>query len=308
MDWRVKGLIQKLLGYVPFGGRLHLEMQRRTGLRGFTRECDIKVDDWRIMMGILRDTHVAIDGATLVEIGTGWYPTLPACFYLSGASLIVTYDLDRLLQPDLVRRLADRLREHTRTIAEAAGLAEQVVEARRARLAAALDRGADLTTATEGTIDYRAPADATRSGLPDDAVDLVFSNSVLEHVHADVLGAMFRETYRILKPGATTLHSVNCGDHYAYFDTTISQLHYLQFSEAEWRLWNNGFQYQNRLRAKEFPRIAREAGLELVLDASVARPHRLAELDRIEVAPMFAGYSREELAKTNIDFVARKPR
>lgn len=307
MDWRVKGVIQKVLGVVPFGGRLHLEMQKRTGLKGFTRECDIKVDDWRIMMEMLQRQQISVDGGTLVEIGTGWYPTLPACMYLSGAAHVVTYDLDRLLQMDLVKQLAARLKEHVAVIAKASGKTEAEVETKRAAFAAALERGEDLNAASKGTIEYRAPADATKSGLADNTVDLVFSNSVLEHVHESVLAAMFAETKRILKPGAATLHSVNCGDHYAYFDRSISQLHYLQFSPAQWKLWNNNFQYQNRLRAKEFPRIATEAGLTVELDTSKAREHRLAELERIEVDPMFAGYSKEELAKTNIDFVARKP-
>lgn len=307
MDWRVKGVIQKVLGYVPYGHELHHAMQRSQGLRSFAHECDIKVDDWRIMMEILRASNVTITDATLMEIGTGWYPTLPVCFYLSGASLIATYDLDRLLRLDLVKLLAARLRTHTKTIAEASGVAEEVIERKRAMFERALDRGADLMAATQGAIDYRPRFDATKSGLPDASIDLVFSNSVLEHVPAPVLAAMFHETFRILKPNAATLHSVNCGDHYAYFDKTISQLHYLQFSEAQWRLWNNGFQYQNRLRAKEFPRLAIAAGLTIESDASMAYPHRLLELDRITIDPMFAHYTREELAKTNIDFVARKP-
>jgi SAM-dependent methyltransferase len=174
-------------------------------------------------------------------------------------------------------------------------------------LAARLHRGASIADATDGAIDYRAPADATRTGFDPGSIDLVFSNSVLEHVYPDVLPAMFDEAMRILRPGGAAMHSVNCGDHYAYFDRKISQLHYLQFSESEWRLWNNEFQYQNRLRAKEFLAFALRAGFSIALDASEVRPSRLADLDKIEVAPEFAGYTREELALTNIDFVAKKP-
>ena len=46
MDWRVKGAIQKALGYVPGGDRLHYMLQRYAGgMRDFGREYDIKVDD-----------------------------------------------------------------------------------------------------------------------------------------------------------------------------------------------------------------------------------------------------------------------
>ncbi len=307
MDWRIKGVIQKALGYLPFGARIHHQLQRRGGLARFATECDLKVEDWGFMMGHLRTTGIAIAGASLVEIGSGWYPALPTCLWLAGAARITTFDLSRHLQPDLVQQLAERLRVHVPTIAREAGVAEAVVEAKRAAFAAAVSRGADLGTASDGAIVYRAPADFTRSGLASGSVDLVFSNSVLEHVSAGVLSRMFHETARILKPGCATFHAVNCGDHYAYIDPKVSQLHYLRFSETEWRLWNNDFQYQNRLRGKEFLRMAREAGLVIELDGSIVHPVRLAELDAVDVHPMFAGYTREELSVTSVDFVARKP-
>ena len=50
MHWRAKGVLQKLLGNVPGGENAHYLLQRRFGgLRGFTREFDIKMDDWRLM-------------------------------------------------------------------------------------------------------------------------------------------------------------------------------------------------------------------------------------------------------------------
>lgn len=296
-----------MLERLPYGDRLHHKLQRRGGLASFDSECDLKVDDWRILFGQLRQVNIEVAGKALVEIGTGWYPTLPTCMYLAGAGRIHTFDLVRHVQRDLTQQLLERLRTHVPMIARETGLAEAAVEARRAAFARRLAAGASLGDATDGAIDYRAPADATRTGFADGTIDLVFSNSVLEHVTPEVLPRMFEEGFRILKPGAAAMHSVNCGDHYAYTDRSISQLNYLQFTERQWRLWNNDFQYQNRLRAKEFIAMAKAAGFTIELDASVVRPQRLAELDRITVAPEFARYTREELSHTNIDFVARKP-
>ena len=76
-------------------------------------------------------------------------------------------------------------------------------------------------------------------------------------------------------------HSVNCGDHYAYVDRSIHQLNYLQFSDADWRKWNNEFLYQNRLRAIDFVDMARAAGFTIELDTSRPHPMRLQQLDRI---------------------------
>lgn len=310
MDWRIKAVIQQVLGRVPFGQEVHTRLQRSVGgLTNFNRECDIKVDDWRIMMGHLRAASVPIREATFLEIGTGWYPTFPLCLHLAGAPRIMTYDLHRHLAPDLVIALADRLALHAPLIATASGKSVTTVGRQQWKVANALRDGASLAAATGSAIDYRAPGDAASTNLAANSVDVVFSNSVLEHVPPSVIEAMFAEAKRILRPGGIMFHSVNCGDHYAYVDTSIHQLHYLQFSDQEWTRWNNSFLYQNRLRACDFTEMAKEAGFAIELDTSCAKPDRLAQIDALRVHASFkARYTREQLAITSIDFIARKAR
>lgn len=308
MHWRIKGTVQKVLGHLPGGEHLHHALRRRFGgLADFGRECDSKVDDWRLMMGHLRAARIAVAGATLLEIGTGWYPTFPFCLYLAGAARVHTLDIRPQLDGHLVHELADRLASQVAMIAHEAGRPPADVAAQQAALAAALAGGASLGVATGGVIAYRAPADAAATGLPAGSVDVVFSNSVLEHVPPDVIEACFAEAMRALRPGGVMFHSVNCGDHYAYIDPAIDQLHYLQFSEAEWARWNNAFLHQNRLRAADFTHMAERAGFAIEVDTSRASKERLAQLDKLHVADCFARYSREQLAITSIDFVARKP-
>ena len=308
MDWRIKGAIQKVLGYVPGGGRVHYLLQRRGGgLTNFARECDIKVDDWRLMMGHLRAANLPLAGAKLLEMGTGWYPTFPFCLYLAGAQRVHTYDLNRHLKPRRTRALAERLAHHVALIARESGRPERDVAEQQRQLCDALRRNKTIGAATGGVVDYHAPADAARTELLYDSIDVVFSNSVLEHVPPAVIESCLAEAMRILKPGGIVFHSVNCGDHYAYVDRSINQLHYLRYSDAEWGRWNNAFLYQNRLRAGDFTAMARRAGFEIEIDTSRASPERLAQLDQIRVDPSFSRYSREQLAITSIDFVGRKP-
>ncbi|MDX2092991.1 MAG: class I SAM-dependent methyltransferase [Kofleriaceae bacterium] len=308
LSWRAKGLIQRALSALPGGMELHYLMQRiGGGLAHFDRECDGKVEDWRLMATQLRGANVDLTTATFVEVGTGWYPTFPLCLYLAGASRVLTYDTTRHMRSDMVRRLVARLVHHVPMIARVSGTSEIEVEARRAALARALGRGATLHDATWEVVDYRAPASAADTALAPCSVDVVFSNSVLEHVPPDALHAVFREAWRVLRAGGLMFHSVNCGDHYAYTDPSIDQLHYLAYSEKRWARWNNAFLYQNRLRSVEFTEAAREVGFAIERDTSRAKPERLAQLERITVDPCFAGYTREQLAITSIDFIARKP-
>jgi SAM-dependent methyltransferase len=308
MDWRVKGMIQKVLGYVPEGDRIHYWLQRRGGgLADFGRECDIKVDDWGLMVGHLKSVGFPVEGTRFLEMGTGWYPTFPFALFLGGARSVETLDLNRHLKPDRVIALAERLAQHVDRIADATDRPRDEVGALQRELAAAIRRGAPVDDATGGVVRYRAPADASDTKLPAASIDVVFSNSVLEHVPGPVIEACFTEARRVLRPGGVVFHSVNCGDHYAYADRKVNQLHYLQFSDEEWGKWNNHFLYQNRLRAVDFVRMAKAAGFRIELDTSRARDERLRQLDELRVAPCFDRYTREELAITSIDFIGRNP-
>lgn len=306
MHWRTKGLVQKVLGLHPAGAGLHYRLQRRFGgLTDFSGELATKIEDWTIMVGHLRAAGMPLAGTRMVEIGTGWYPTFPLACHLAGAARVTTFDLTRHLRPELLRRCVHELGGFIDTIATAAGVDGEEVRGRHVDLRAAIDAGAGLEEATGGVVRYCAPADATRSGLADGEVDVVFSNSVLEHVPPDVIRAMYRESRRILGARGLMFHSVNCGDHYAYVDPRISQLNYLKYSDRAWRFWNNAFLYQNRMRAHEFVDLALECGFRITLDTSTTRPQRLRELAEVRVHPRFAHVPAEQLCITSIDLIAQ---
>lgn len=307
MHWRLKGAIQRALGQLPFGDQLHHRLQMRFGgLSQFNDELARKIEDWGLMARQLEEAGVPVSNARFVEIGTGWYPTFPLCLYLAGAKSVMTVDLNRHLRQNLTLRMTDALGRYLPVIAEVSGRSEGELQRLQRELVSAIRRNAGLDDATGGVVTYCAPCDASATDLPVDSVDVVFSNSVLEHVPAPVISRCFVEARRILRLGGVMFHSVNCGDHYAYVDRTIHQLNYLRFSDADWRRWNNKFLYQNRLRAVDFVDMARAAGFTIEVDSSRPHPKRLQQLQTISVAPEFARYTREQLAITSIDFIGRK--
>src|SRR5206468_11368645 len=128
---------------------------------------------------------------------------------------------------------------------------------------------------------------------------------VLEHVSPEGIGQVMRESARILRPGGLAIHSVNCGDHYAYFDRSITMVNYLTYSEGAWHRWNNRMLYQNRLRPNDFVRMIERSGMKVVLQRSTPRPELLAALPALKIAAEFRGYAAEQLASTSIDLVAQ---
>jgi SAM-dependent methyltransferase len=305
MRWQLKGLVQQSLCAVPGGRRLNDRLQRRVGeLRHFERSVATKVEDWRLSLRYLRDVEFDVGGKTLVEIGTGWHPALPICFSLAGARRVVTFDIVRHLDVDLTFRMIAALEAHIDTIALACESGSEKISLRYQELQQATDIPSLLKQAR---VKYCAPADARATGLPPDSVDLIYSNSVMEHVPKDVIRDLMRESYRILRPGGLALHNIACNDHYAHVDRTISFVNYLRFTESQWSRWNNALQYQNRLRAPEFLELAARSGLEVIHKKMAVRPGTCEALADLKVAPQFKHFSSEELAVTTVDFIAKKP-
>jgi SAM-dependent methyltransferase len=306
MHWRLKGLFQKCLGSLPKGRRLNDRLQRKFGaLRHPEHNIVGKLEDWKLSLRYLRDCEFNVLGSTLFEIGTGWYPTLPICFSLAGAKRVITYDIVRHIDADLTFRMIGALESHLDSIAEACGTPADEVHDRYRRLLQAKDIHALLKCAR---VEFCAPADARATRLAPDSIDLVYSNSVMEHVPKDAIRDLMYESRRVLRPGGLALHNVACNDHYAYIDPGISFVNYLQYNESQWSKWNNSLQYQNRLRAPEFLDLAIEAGLEVIYKRIFVTPGTREALTTFEIAPEFRRFSIEDVAITTIDFIARKPR
>jgi len=305
MHWRIKGVIQYVLSTVPGGTAVNDCLQLTVGgVRDFEGNVDRKVtDDLLVLLSHLRELQVRPQEMVFLEVGTGWYPTSPLCLSLAGAKTIKTFDIDRHMKHGLTFRLLQRLERHLPAIAKAALLPVSEVEAaydslRQARtLPELLERG---------RIEYFAPADASRTGLPAQSVDIVFSNSVLEHVPPEAILRIMQEGRRVLRPDGFAIHSVNCGDHYAYIDSNITPMNYFSFSERAWRFWNNKLGYQNRLRPQDLKELLQQGGLEIVREKFKPRPELLAALPKIKISPEFQRYTPEQLCTTSVDLVARR--
>jgi predicted SAM-dependent methyltransferase len=299
MNWRVKGLVQRALASLPGGVQMNDWMQQLLGgLRDFNGTVQTKVvSDWLVLVNNMNECGIGTQWRDFLEVGTGWMPVLPVCFSLGGASSCTTIDSVRHMNPRLTFRMLAGLEEYLPKIAAASQRPLEQVEKDYRNLRQAPTLAAMLERAR---IRYISPADACATELAADSVDVVFSNNVFEHVSGDILSGILRESSRILKPGGLSMHSVNCADHYAYFDRNITFVNYLTYSDREWQFWNNKIQYQNRLRPQDYVDLAMKAGLEVKICKMRMREELLPVLSRMQIAPEFQKYSAEQLCSTSI--------
>ena len=148
---------------------------------------------------------------------------------------------------------------------------------------------------------YRTDGLAAFAELADDAVDLVFSQAVLEHLPLAQFERFLGESFRVLRPGGVCSHGIDLQDHLG------GALNHLRFSRRFWE-WSavsrSGF-YTNRLRCSQICRIAEEAGFIV----SIARLLRWSSLPtpRSALDREFQAFPDDELAIAGLTLVLQKP-
>ena len=286
MNWRIKAALLNLFDAVPGGAGMHYWLQRNlTGsiprsaarfARAVEQACDLAER-------FNRHSPRRFGDASLLEIGAGRDLAGPLTFYCLGAASQLVLDAHPLAKPDLVGVAVDRL----------AGLPRRDLPRLPSQRLGA-DAWADLERLYG--IRYRAPVDAWQTGLADRSIDGVTSTNTFEHIPVDEIRAILREWRRILRPGGIVAMRINYEDHYAFFDPNITRINFLRYSDAQWRRYNPGIHYQNRLRHRDYLQLFEEAGFRL-LDAATTGPgpREIEAAGRLPLDERFRAYGVEEL-------------
>jgi hypothetical protein len=306
MNWRAKANALRLLGSVPGGRRVYHKAQRILG----TNQIQPAEQTNRAIEVVELILHAGADpkGMVCLEIGTGWHPFLPSIMYLCGARRIISLDvnawLTRAYTLETFRSLADQLDVISRRLR----IDPETLRHRYSRMAG---RESELGALLESIgLEYHCPADARKTGLPDESVDFVCSSNVLEHISPDALSAIHNECRRILRRGGLSVHRINPGDHFARSDSSITTANFLRFSPRQWhRLAGDGIAYHNRLRCCQHVELLSQAGFTIHRHKNRIDTRALEAIRSglLTVHPDFASFSSEELAADYLHVVAQCP-
>lgn len=300
MKWQNKALVQRLCAGLPFGSEaVYYALQRTFGSMRRPPDPLPNFRDLVRIAGELRELGFSLEGKRVMEVGSGRRLDMPIGFYLLGAASIATFDLHRYQKDSLVmatlREMATRKDEIISLFEPLTGTAP--VAKRFSALQAARSTAELLDIAG---IDYRAPADASATGLPSGSIDLQFSYTVFEHIPYETLLAILRECSRLLSPAGLACHHIDLSDHFAHDDSSISFINFLRFEEKEWAKYNdNQFAYQNRLQVPDYNRLYQETGHQILGSRAFQDARSLDALAAgFSLASPFVGMAPDILATT----------
>lgn len=306
MHWKAKAHVLALLSRAPGGHALYRWLQKITGTSGLRLRRDL--DRAFELVELIQQAGGTVQGAEILEVGTGWRPMVPLVLALGGAKRVVTVDINPWLSLAYTRENLAALKPHLDEIADRCGANPSEVRARFQAVPTEVN-SLDAILMPLG-IEYRCPADARTTGLPNRSLDAVLSSNVLEHIPRDIQQDIHRETSRILKPSGLAVHRFNPEDHFATVDKKITQGNFLQFSSRDW-LWygGSGLAFHNRLRGRDYREMFASAGLEILVDRERTDERTLQAIESgtLPVHPEFAGYSPRELAINYMWLACRRP-
>ena len=146
---------------------------------------------------------------------------------------------------------------------------------------------------------YMTEGLASLRSLPDNTIDYIFSQAVLEHVRRHEFLATLQEFRRILKPGGVCSHQIDLRDHLG------GALNNMRFDTATWEsnfFASSGF-YTNRICFSHMMALFKQAGFQ----ASVSGIKRWPSLPtpRNKLVKEFSSLSDEDLLISQFDVVLR---
>lgn len=280
MHWKMKNLAFKLLEAAP--GRRHLHAAGQT-LVTRRRRMSIKKSVKTYALHV--EAMEALSGAedkVVMEFGSGRNLIASLLVSAAGARAVYAFDIHRLATTELVN--------------DAIGQARSLGLPWRGAEAWPFVDNLEADLEAKYRIFYRAPGDASLTGLPDASVDWVCSTATLEHIPPPAIEAIMLEARRILRPSGRASMIIDYHDHYWSTDKSITPYNFYQYSAGEWARYNPPMHYVNRLRHSDFQALFDSLGFEVCDTRTIVPPDSDAMLDSLEIAPEFQRYEREDLA------------
>jgi SAM-dependent methyltransferase len=284
MNWKVKCLAFYVMHYAPAGGNIHAWVQRRITRRYFPKFTQEFISGYLFNVRNFQElqSHPA---SSALEFGAGANLLTSLLLSAAGASKVFVYDIKRLAT---VEQVNDAIRQLC-----------EIKYPNSSNPDWPSIRNLDADLFNKYRVNYVAPGDARRTGLPANSVDFIYSTSTLEHIPRNEMHSILCECRRILKHEGRVSFIIDYHDHYSTADAGISRFNFFRYSNALWKWFNPPNHYQNRLRHSDYERIFTETEFRFVRNRHIIPPGSIEQLQDIPVADCFRRYSKDDLAGLN---------
>ena len=305
--WVLKAIVQKTISYLPAKNKLNFFFQKYV-----TKGVFLGDDYFYDRMGHARDHINAykkycngnIPKRTL-ELGTGWYPVVPMCFFLSGVEEIYTVDISLLTNKE---RLFTTLKKFADAYGDKSLSTYILVDEDRLKMMFEILQDYERLSFADiiKKLGFKyLIKDARELPLESDSIDLVNSNNTFEHIYPEILLPIVKEFKRVVKKNGEGIfsHFIDMSDHFAHFDKSITIYNFLQFSDKQWNRIDNSIQPQNRMRYSDYLKFY--ADLKIPVTETIIREGSVEELEKVKLDDKFSSKSRADVAISHCHIISQ---
>lgn len=304
--WIIKAVVQKVISYFPYSYKINFFFQKYI-------TCGVCLTDEYFEDKLLHAyKHLLfyreIKGneqypARYLELGTGWYPVVPLCFWLNGSEDIFTVDISPLLSKKALLITLNKFFDWYQK-----GILEKYLVLRKERMEIIKkvlvdNKEKSLNDLLKIFNMTYIVGDASKIKIKN--IDFVTSNNVLEHIYPQFLIPILENLYfNVLREGGIMSHFIDMSDHFAHADKSINIYNFLKFSDAQWKWIDNTIQPQNRLRLKEYEILFKS--INIPFKVNEFRKGEPELLKGIRINERFLKFSTEEMAISHAYVVSKK--
>ena len=299
MTFWTKAIIQKLISYLPGARHINHAFQVLSGRFGLSdQEFKDKLIHLEHHLAHFQKLTKTTIPRRVLELGTGWFPVLPIGLYLIGSEHIVTVDIrPHLTKKHLLKTLRKFLEWHAK-----GDLYDRIPELDPHRLEKLNrylknNRAWALTDWLGVLRIYRHVGDLGSLVGRNIKFNLIISNNTLEHIPEKQLMHVFGICKKLMESGSVSSHFIDMSDHYSHLDPSISNFHFLKFSDRTWKLINNSIQPQNRLRIDAYRTLFKTANHPVAIE--IVRNAPPEDLEKVRLAKIFRAMKQEDILVTH---------
>lgn len=280
MWWQLEVAKLAVKGHVPFADTLRRAKRQLWGYEPDPSNIRDTIGDLAEMQRALLGLSRSFTGARVLEIGTGWFPSVPIALALRGAREVIMVDRERHQDPVTFKSTVRHLRQ---------GFPEFAALSADARF-------------EHFPFRYLAPFDANE--LADASVDVVVSRAVLEHIPEAVIEQLMRQLSGKLSRQGVMVHCVDHSDHLSHKDKRLSMVNFLTWPDWQHSLVNKlTREGENRLCHSDYIRLFERAGFDLLFEERTIHQPTAAVVPELKLQPRFRDRSLQDLATMRSLFV-----
>ena len=273
MNWKALIVKKAVIGRLPLADQLRTFKRKTVGYPPNPDHLELTIRCYGRIKKAIESLGHSINGSVVLEIGSGWFPVIPILLARDGARQIVMSDLNVHMDDITFRETASFLKkrfpddEYIQNIKEFQSM----------------------------PITYCAPFDAARIG--DNSLDIIISNTVLEHIPRSDIYNLFSTLRPKISPAGSMVHLVDHSDHFEHYDKSLSKINFLTWTEEKHAVINYLIRDgENRMRHHEYHQVFADSGYEVIEEETDIDEKTLQTVDTLQLVYPYSRMQPEQLA------------